>query len=262
MQTLQPKLKEATDLITSVVTEANDAVTLAKSDLERVNMDVRAAQQRLKDVVAEAEKAKRTFTAITQRIDERTKDYKDRLAKQANALERATSDAKTAQEALNKTILQLNGAKKALREAIDKKTAVEAEIEALNTKLATATEQHQGLVNDIADKTTEKGKLAEAVRVLESTKNTLTEEIAGLETKKSEAQIKSEQELSTVDATIVERRKELAKVEKKIEQFNEYIDTETKVLDAKKRLIEREQTDINDAKRKMSSDRSLLSPLS
>ena len=100
------------------------------------------------------------------------------------------------------------------------------------------------------------------MRKLESTKNTLIAEIETLETKKSDAQTAKDNELATVEATIKARRAELAKVEKKIEQFNNYIETETKVLEAKQRLIEREQTEVNQQKRKVQSDRSILSPLS
>lgn len=259
---LTPKLQEHLDGIAAVVTEANDAVTLAKSDLERVNMDVRAAQGRLEQTNADADKAKRTLVAVTQRIDERTKGYKDTLAKHAREVEDAEAKAKEANLALLKVLKSLSGAKHALSEAIKQKAAVAADFEALSKKIAEGNTQLGVINTEIGTKTATQTALDKDVRKLESTKNTLIAEIETLETKKSDAQTAKDNELATVEATIKARRAELAKVEKKIEQFNNYIETETKVLEAKQRLIEREQTDVNQQKRKVQSDRSILSPLS
>lgn len=263
MQTpnLQPKLDEAVKLISSVVTEANDAVILANEQLERTKIDVRAAEGRLAEVNKEADKAKRTFVAVTQRITERTQGYKATLQEHSDLVVQAEDKTKVAQTALNKVLQQLKVAQDELDTVIAQKTTAEALIKDINDKIAAGNQQYQALVSSINEKTADKSAITSTVRGLISQKNTLEADIKELETTKSTAQANADHELATVLATIKVRRTELAKVEQKIKQFNEYMDTETKVLEAKQRLIEREQSDIKDAKRKIQSDRSILTPM-
>src|ERR1700741_3053082 len=175
-QTLQPKLQDAVDVIVASVTEANDAVVLAQETLERTNLDVRAATDRLRIANEDVEKAKKTEAAIVQRISERTKGYKETLQKHADTTQRAEAEATKATKALELLLSQLKGAKKALSDAQTAKKTVDTEYQGLLGKITAANDQLRDLNADIGEKTTEQGTLTKAVRKLESRQATLIEE--------------------------------------------------------------------------------------
>lgn len=274
MQTpqLPPKLAQAAKLANEFILEAADSVTDATAQLEQLKIDINAANTQKAEAVHKAKQTQRAAAVVIanakKEADTAKKeaqhtvaanldalndskillaDIEEQVTLATNTLEKRRDEQKLANNELGNTYEQIEQAK--------------AELEEIRKKAAAENAERQKHDEKLSDIKTAIATAKAELKTLQKNCATLQKEIADAQVA-NKAEIKEHShKIRQAVATLEELQQRRETVEQQIQKFEEHLQTERKQLDADKKHIARQKAELAKGRRRLSSDESLLRPL-
>lgn len=275
MQTpqLPPKLAQAAKLVSEFILEAADSVTDATAQLEQLKIDINAATTQKTEAVHKAKQTQRAAGVVIanakKEADTAKKEAQHTVAANLDAvndskllLADVNTQIEQANTELTKTNERVATAQNELGNVNEQIELANAELEAVRKKAAAENAERQKHDEKLSDIKTAIASAKAELKALQKDCATLQKQIADAQIL-NKTEIKEHgRKIRQAVATLQELQQRRETVEQQIQKFEEHLQTERAQLDADKKHIAREKAELAKGRRRLSSDQSLLRPLS
>lgn len=275
MQTpqLPPKLAQAQQLVSEFVLESADSVTDATAQLEQLKIDISTATAQKNEAVHKAKQTQRAAAVVIANAKAEATKAKQEAEHVVAANLDAVNDSKIILAELTK---QIEDATVKATKLDEKKTVAQNELANIAEQILEANTELEGVRKKAASENAERQKhdeklseIKNAIVVAKDELKHLKKDFATWQKEANDVQLANKtaikehsHKIRQAMATIEELQQRRETLEAQIEKFEQYLQTERAQLDADKKVVQRQKAELEKGRRRLSSEQSLLRPLS